>query len=136
MVCQRGLRVCQRGLGAARGAWGLPERSEGLPEGPEGLPEGPEEAGGDGRTYGRTDGRTDVRTYGISPHSTGLRPLSGPLPKKQGKGTTDLMMLFGDWFVLKDGEKFHPHVCPYIRPFLRCPGASFWAAAPRGDEVL
>ena len=25
-------------------------------------------------------GRTDVRTYGISPHSTGLRPLSGPLP--------------------------------------------------------
>ena len=31
---------------------------------------------------GGTDGRTDGRTDGISPHSTGLRPLSGPLPKK------------------------------------------------------
>ena len=30
----------------------------------------------------RGDGRTYVRTNGISPHSTGLRPLSGPLPKK------------------------------------------------------
>ena len=30
---------------------------------------------------GRTDGRTD----GKSPHSTGLRPLSGPLPKKKRK---------------------------------------------------
>ena len=28
------------------------------------------------------DGRTDERTDGISPHSTGLRPLPGPLPKK------------------------------------------------------
>ena len=35
----------------------------------------------DGRTYGRTYGRTD----GISPHSTGLRPLLGPLPKKAGQ---------------------------------------------------
>ena len=42
----------------------------GLPEGPDGLPGGP-----GGRW---TDGRMD----GISPHSTGLRPLSEPLPKK------------------------------------------------------
>ena len=35
--------------------------------------------GGDGRTDERTDGRTN----GKSPHSTGLRPLSGPLPKKR-----------------------------------------------------
>ena len=33
----------------------------------------------DGRTGGRMDGRTD----GISPHSTGLCPLSGPLPKTE-----------------------------------------------------
>ena len=31
---------------------------------------------------GRTDGQTDGRTNGKAPHSTGLRPLSGPLPKK------------------------------------------------------
>ena len=37
------------------------------------------------RGGGRTDERTDEQTYGKSPHSTGLRPLSGPLPKK---GTT------------------------------------------------
>ena len=48
---------------------GLSEGSEGLSEGPEGL------RGGDGRTY--------IRTYGISPHSKGLRPLSGPLPKNE-----------------------------------------------------
>ena len=36
------------------------------------------------RASQRGDVRTDVRTDGISPHSTGLRPLSGPLPKKQG----------------------------------------------------
>ena len=43
----------------------------------------------------RTDGRTDGRTYGISPHSTGLRPLSGLLPKK--------VQLFGGlfWAVLR-----------------------------------
>ena len=34
----------------------------------------------DGPEGGRTDGRTDGRTYGKSPHSTGLCPLSGPLP--------------------------------------------------------
>ena len=50
-------------------------------------------------SQGGTYGQTDRRTYGISPHSTGLRPLSGPLPKKQGKGTADLMMPFGDWFL-------------------------------------
>ena len=32
---------------------------------------------------GRTDGRMYGRTDGISPHSTGLRPLLGPLPKKE-----------------------------------------------------
>ena len=31
-------------------------------------------------TYGQTNVRTDERTNGKSPHSTGLRPLSGPLP--------------------------------------------------------
>ena len=70
--------------GLSEGSEGLSEGSEGLPEGPEGpegLPEGPEEAWG-GRTYGRTDVRLYIRTDGISPHSTGLRPLSGPLPKK------------------------------------------------------
>ena len=35
----------------------------------------------DGRTDGWTDGRTNGRTDGKSPHSTGLRPLSGPLPR-------------------------------------------------------
>ena len=29
---------------------------------------------------GRTNGRTNERTNGKSPHSTGIRPLSGPLP--------------------------------------------------------
>ena len=29
---------------------------------------------------GQTDGQTDRQTYGISPHFTGLCPLSGPLP--------------------------------------------------------
>ena len=37
----------------------------------------------DGRTDGRMDGRTDGQTDGKSPHSKGLRPLSGPLPKKR-----------------------------------------------------
>ena len=36
----------------------------------------------DRRTDGRTDGRMDGRTDGKSPHSTGLRPLLGLLPKK------------------------------------------------------
>ena len=36
----------------------------------------------DGRTDGQKDGRTDGWTDGKSPHSTGLGPLSGPLPKK------------------------------------------------------
>ena len=35
---------------------------------------------GSGRTDERMDGRTNGRTN-ESPHSTGLRPLSGPLPK-------------------------------------------------------
>ena len=40
------------------------------------------------------DGRTDVRMDGISPYSTGLCPLSGPLPKKnkrtKEKGRTEM----------------------------------------------
>ena len=41
------------------------------------------------------DGRTDVRTDGKSPHSTGLRPLSGPLPKKKEK---NFMIFFQQQF--------------------------------------
>ena len=41
-------------------------------------------AGPEGGTDGQTNGRTNGRTNGKSPHSTGLRPLSGPLPKKRG----------------------------------------------------
>ena len=58
--------------GLPEGLEGLPEGPEGLSEGPEGLPEGPGGGGGE-RMYGRTDG--------VSPHSTGFSPLSGPLPK-------------------------------------------------------
>ena len=36
----------------------------------------------DVQTYRWTDKQTDGRTDGKSPHSTGLRPLLGPLPKK------------------------------------------------------
>ena len=50
----RGLRTSWRGLGASQQGLRASQR------------------GADGRTGGRTDG--------ISPHSTGLRPLSGPLP--------------------------------------------------------
>ena len=50
--------------------------SEGLPEGSEGLP-----GGGGGQMDEQTNGQTDGQTDGISPHSTGLRPLLGPLPK-------------------------------------------------------
>ena len=72
----RACPVCEglpeRSEGLLEGSEGLSEGSEGLPEGSEGLLGGPV---GGGRTYGQTDG--------ISPHSTGLRPLSGPLPKNQ-----------------------------------------------------
>ena len=40
--------------------------------------------GPEGGTDKRTNVRTNERTDGKSPHSTGLRPLSGPLPKKEG----------------------------------------------------
>ena len=66
----------QEGLeGLSVGSKGLPEGPEGLPEEPEGLPEGPE-----GLSGGWGDGRTYGRTYGISPHSTGLCPLLVLLP--------------------------------------------------------
>ena len=60
------------------GPVGLPEGPKGMPEGPKGLPGGLGDGQSDGWTYRRTDGRTD----GISPPSTGIYPLSGPLPKK------------------------------------------------------
>ena len=107
-ACQRGLRDCQEAKGGSEnlpegseglleGPEGLSEQSEGLlerpggllegpeglPEGPEGLPEGPEGLSG-GWGDGRTDGRTFVRTYGISPHSTGLCPSRGRCPISQG----------------------------------------------------
>ena len=43
----------------------------------------------DRRMDGRMDGRTDGRTDGKSPHSTGLRPLSEPLPKNILAGKSD-----------------------------------------------
>ena len=82
---------------------GYPARPEGQPARPEAQPARPEAqpasqpqasglagwasglAGWPRGGNGRTDGRTNGRTNGKSPHSTGLRPLSGPLPKK---GTT------------------------------------------------
>ena len=71
--------------GLLEGSEGLPEGFEGQPEGSEGLSEGSEglPEGSDRRASGGTDVRTDGWTDGISPHSTGLRPLSGPLPKKK-----------------------------------------------------
>ena len=60
----------------------------------------------DGWIEGRMDRGMNGRTNGISPHSTGLCPLSVPLPcypcdfttlKKQGKGTADHILPFGDW---------------------------------------
>ena len=63
------------------GPEGLPVGPEGLPVGPKGQPVGPEGLpGGGGRG-------TDVQMYGISPHSTGLFPLLGLLPKK-GPGSS------------------------------------------------
>ena len=38
-----------------------------------------------GQMDGWMDGWMDAQTYGISPHSTGLCPLSEPLPKKGEK---------------------------------------------------
>ena len=67
--------------------------------GPQAWLDGPE--GGDVRTY--------VQTNGKSPHSTGLRPLLRPLPKrqrsmqikvKQGKGTADHLIPWVNWFFL------------------------------------
>ena len=53
------------------------EESEGQPAESEGQPAGSEgQLAGDGQM----DKWTDRWTNGISPHSTGIRPLSGPLP--------------------------------------------------------
>ena len=85
------LRACWRGLGAGwrglragwrglRAGWrGLRASQQGLRASRQGL-----RASRQGlRTSQRGDGQTDGRTFGISPHSTGLCPLSGPLPKNQ-----------------------------------------------------
>ena len=81
-ACWRGLRACWRGL---RAGWrglrasqqGLRASWRGLGASQHGLRASQRGAGG------RMDGRADGRTDGISPHSTGLCPLSGPLPKNQ-----------------------------------------------------
>ena len=92
----------------------------------------------DGRTYVRTDGRTDGRTYGKSPHSTGLRPLSGPLPKKEP--VAHRYPLFSDYlaqliFIMKscrigrnslDSLYVPPSICPSIHPSVRLPGLASW----------
>ena len=70
------MRACPRCEGLAEGPEGLPEGPKGLLKGPEGRKEGPGSlpGGPGGQMYGWTDG--------IFPHSTGLRPLLGPLPNK------------------------------------------------------
>ena len=67
-----------------------------------------------GGTYVRTDGRT----YGISPHSTGLRLLSGPLSKK------------AKWFFNQNWSAIG------LVDLNLAYQPSLWAAAPIGDEVL
>ena len=69
----------------------------------------------------------DVRTDGKSHHSTGLCPLSEPLPRysptstknyiKRGKGTADHMMPLGDLFSLCLFISTHLHIAVY---FLEC----------------
>ena len=82
MGLAKGLEGLSEGFeGLPEGPEALPEGPEGLPEGPEGLPEGPKGLPG-GLGDGRLDGWTYRRTDGISPPSTGIYPLSGPLPKK------------------------------------------------------
>ena len=89
MGLAKGLEGLSEGFeGLPEGPEAVPEGPEGLPEGPKGMPEGPKGLPGglgdgqsDGWIYRRTDGWTD----GISPHSTGLRPLLGPLPKKESE---------------------------------------------------
>ena len=79
------------------GPEGLPEGPEGLPEGPEDLPDGPESLpeGHEGLPEAQGDVRmdrcTDRWTNRISPHSTGLCPLLGPLPKKIGCAGVDFV---------------------------------------------
>ena len=66
-----------------------PPWSPGRPSGLSGRPSGPSDRPLDPSNWPSElfDGRQKdkqkyVLAYGISPHSTGLRPLSGPLPKK------------------------------------------------------
>ena len=74
----------------------------------------------DGRTDGRMDRWTDGHTDGKSPHSTGLRPLSGPLPclphenqgEEQGKGTADHLMPLGYLLLLRIRNLKIPEVAP------------------------
>ena len=71
-----GLRAGWLGSGLAGWASGLAGWASGLAGWASGLAGWPR-GGTDGQTYERTDGK--------SPHSIGLRPLLGPLPKKQIK---------------------------------------------------
>ena len=83
---QKGSQALPEGSkGLSEGLEGLPEGLEGLPEGFEDLPEGPEGLLGGLRAcyWGLSrgsQGQGDKWMDGISPHSTGLCPLSGPLP--------------------------------------------------------
>ena len=68
--------------GQLEGCAGPPEGFEGLLEWPECLQAEPLGLQGGLGGDGQMDGQTDGLTNGISPHSTELCPLSGPLPKK------------------------------------------------------
>ena len=59
---------------------------------------------------GGTYKRTDERMYGKSPHSTGLRPLSGPLPKNEQtfiqrlEGFDQRQVSYGDFVIAAHSE--------------------------------
>ena len=80
MASQLGLRASQQGLRVSQQS--LRVSQQGLRASQRG-------------TDVQTDVRIGGRMYRISPHSTGLHPLSKPLLIKQGKGTADLVMPLG-----------------------------------------
>ena len=115
-VCLKGsnsqLKGCECQLegseGQLEGSQGLPVGSEGLPEvpearlgGPEGLPGGParrvsgpaRRVSGPFRGTLMMDRQTDKWTDRISPHSTGIFPLLGPLPKKKCETLKMVLMI-------------------------------------------
>ena len=65
------------------------------------------------------DGQTDKRTNRKSLHSTELRPLLGPLPKKQGKGIGDHSMPFSDWFICFSVCLYAPCPLSFIQPGMK-----------------